>query len=275
VDSDRYIEQLRTLGQPLHEYRGIWWRRHGSFFCKPALPLVEIVPGSSRPNPMKSLAGYAHLVPEGARSNMTLHSMVYQARGEPFGLESVISKKRNQIRKGLRCCEIRRIGDIEAHWEELRQINISARERTGVGLPGTYYIDHYEQWRTSLRNLFALPDRDWWGAFSQGRLVAYYFSYAVADTVLIDTAKTHSEFLDQNPTDALLFTLMEDALNNKGCRRIFYGDWTPDDEKLTRFKEQHGFAVKAFPAYRHLSLPARLALRLRRRATGPAAPEAT
>lgn len=264
--SDEFVGQLLTLGERLHEHDGVWWRQHGPFYWKPALEFLELEPGRAKPATRRAWVGYSHLVPPASGSNRSAYYMVFEAgAATPFTLDSLTSKKRNQVRKGLRCCEIRRIGALEPVLADLQRINISARRRTGAGLPADYYVKKYERWRRRMLSLFALPGRDWWGAFVGTRLVAYFFSYAVDDTLIIDAAKSETDFLTHNPSDALLYTLMEDALNAKRCRRIIYGGWTPNDDRLTEFKEKYGFQKTEFRAFVKLTPVAESVLRFRER----------
>ncbi len=264
MTSEVFIEQLRNLDVKMHYHDCVWWKAHAPFYYKPALEFQEIKPGAARPSVMRALAGYSHMVPAGVKSNRSLFYEIYEhPEGVVYEINSLISKKRNQVRKGLRCCEIRRIEELESHIESLKEINIIVRERIGVGLPATYYTEHFSEWRRRMLTYFHLPNRDWWGAFVGGRLMGYYYSYAIEEMLVIDTAKVHTDALSLNASDALVFTLIEDAINRKGCRRIVYGDWTPDDERLTRFKEQYGFIRKEYPAF--LSVSARLALWVRNR----------
>jgi hypothetical protein len=111
--------------------------------------------------------------------------------------------------------------------------------------------------------LFEMKDRFWWGAFLDGRLIAYYYTILLEDTLTIGAAKSHSDFLSHCPNDVLLFTVVSDAFNNRGCRSVEYGDWSPEDERLLYFKQSYGFTRRDFPEYIHLNALSRPLLRLR------------
>lgn len=252
--ADQFLDQLRRLGAQLHEHDGVWWRRRAPFYWWPAIEFQEIEPGSAMPAAGRALAGYGHVVPDSAPANSARYYMVLEApEAGTFGLETLSSKKRNQVRKGLRTCAVRRLSALEELIPDLQRINISTRRRTGSGLPEEYYVRRYGEWRRRMLAIFALPERDWWGAFVGERLVGYFHSYAIDNVLIIDAAKCETESLKHNPSDALLFTLLEDAFNVKGCRRVIYGGWVPTDEKLTAFKEKHGFRRTEFRAFRKLS----------------------
>ena len=254
-----------ALGYSLHRHEGIWWQQQSPFHCKPAIRLEEISPGEARPWWFRSLAGYSHAVPEGAPANSVITMMMLRReQGKPFGLEDLSSRRRSQVRRGLKKTEVKRIDDLEPLMEDVRQIVISTRMRTGVGLPVSHYTDHFDGWKKSILKLFAMEDRPWWGGFIDGRLVAYYQTTLLEDMLSIGAAKSHSDFLANCPNDAILYVVMEEAFNRMGCRCVEYGDWSPEDERLQYFKQSYGFAKHEFPEHIHLNPLARPVLRLRR-----------
>ena len=265
MNKQRYIEQQIALGQKLHLHDGVWWRQLSPFHCKAALPFEPIAPGAARPSPWRALAGYSHVVPDAAQANSVVSVMLRCLEpGKPFTLEALSSSRRSKVRRGLKKNEVRRIADLEPLIEDVRQIVVSTRMRTGVGLPADYYVRRYDQWRHDMLALFGMEDRPWWGAFAEGRLVAYYQTARVDDTLSICAAKSHSDFLANYPNDALLYVVMEEAFNQMGCRCIEYGDWSAEDERLQYFKQSYGFAKHDYPEYVHLNPLARPVLRWRR-----------
>ena len=260
-----YIEQERALGRVLHLHDGVWWRQMSPFHCKPVLRLDPVVRGAGRPSPLRSLAGYSHVVPDETQANSVVSVMLRsQEPGKPFGLDDLSSGRRSKVRRGLKKNEVRRITDLEPLLEDVRQIVISTRMRTGVGHAVSYYIRQYDKWRKDMLNLFGMVDRPWWGAYVGGRLVAYYQVTLLEDTLTIDAAKSHSDFLANYPNDALLYVVMDEAFNRMGCRYMEYGDWSAEDERLEYFKQSYGFVRRDYPEYIYLNPLARPVLRLRR-----------
>ncbi len=265
MNKEQFIEQQMALGHALHRHDGVWWQQQSPFHCRPAIRLEEIAPGSARPARMRSLAGFGHVVPEGAPSNSTISVMMMRReKGVPFGLEDLPSRRRSQVRRGLKKTEVKRIEELAPLMEDVRQIVISTRMRTGVGLPVSHYTDHFAEWSRSILKLFAMKDRPWWGGFVDGRLVAYFQTTWLDDMLTIGAAKSHTDFLAHCPNDALLFAVMDEAFNRMKCRCIEYGDWTREDERLQYFKQSYGFTKHDFPEHIHLNPLARPVLRLRR-----------
>jgi len=268
---EQFVSQQLSMGYPLHQHQGVWWQRQRRFYYKPAFNYQVLAPGSARPHPLRALVGYSHSVPPGTESNHKWPTMLVDwTSKERFSLENLAetsSDKRSQIRRQVRMAmsnlEIRLIHSIDQVIDDLQKINISAILRTEVGKPANYYVDRRETWEKFMRKLFALPDREWWGAFYQGKLVAYFYGFAVDGEWIIDTAKSMTEFLHLRPNDGLLFKTMESAINAHGCTRINYGGWTPDDPKLSQFKQKHGFQKVDIPAHLQLNPIAKLALNVR------------
>lgn len=250
---DQFISQKRQLGLPIHQWRGVWWERHRPFYYKPAFVRTVLSKGKSAPMPLRALVGYSHMVSDTCTANGYWQFMERRWKvGDVFSLESISSKKRNQVRKGLRLCEVRPLETLDPLWPDLQRINISHRRRTCVGKPARYYTAEYDKWRDYLSRLHALPSRQWLGAYVDGKLAAYYYGYAVEGVYIIDSAKTDSDYLWANPNDALLFSLLEHAHNAEGCHLVVYGGHSPGDESLTAFKAKYGFEVATYPVYMRL-----------------------
>ena len=193
----------------------------------------------------ESIVGYKFFVSnqEIATSNSD-HMFLNWNSGEQFDISCLPSKKRNQVRKGMKLCEIRPLRCLEKYWKDLQRINISNSQRTKSGRSPQYYVKNYVDWKNDIQRLHALENRQWLGAFVNGTLAAYFYGYAVGTTYHINAAKSDTEFLRSNPNDALLFTLLDHALNTEECTQIEYGGYTPTDPSLSKFKEQYGFSKK-------------------------------
>jgi hypothetical protein len=247
-----YVQQQISLGRRIHQHDGVWWERIYPFYCKPAFVYRAFDPGSARPSWRRSLLGYSHQVVTPGTGNRSVAFM--ELGGDDlrqFSLLAVKKVKRNQIRKGLKCCEVAPIGDLERELEGIREINISQSnrqaERFGAETPISRYVDEAEKWRKQVRREAALPGREWWGAFVAGALVAYMTTYQIADVRIIEKVKSHSDHLACCPVDALYFTVLEAAAGDPGCLRVVCG--VPQHPSLNHFKEQFLFRARDYPYY--------------------------
>ena len=183
-----------------------------------------------------------------------------------FSMARLRSEKRNQVRKGLKSAQVRRITELEPHLEAMRHINIAQAERqmdTGsFGKPARYYQEQADAWREEIRRWFNLPEREWWGAFVDSRLAAYMLTFEVESVRFIGVMKTHTEALKLCLTDAIYFTVLEQAAASKTCQRVINGG--PLRPSLDRYKEQFLFKRLAIPYYTAPVALFRLGMRLRR-----------
>jgi hypothetical protein len=245
-------QKQTSLGCKLHFFGGVWWERQQPMYAKPAFEFQSFVPGAARPDLKKGFLVYSHQVPSPEMSNRLVDWMILQGEDlTQFSLARLRSEKRNQVRKGLKNCEVRIITDIEPHLENALRINATQAERhmaTGWFTRSSgYFAQHAEAWKAETRLYFRLPGWQWWGAFAQGQLVAYMRTLQVADVLFIMAMKNHTEFLKLCGSDAIYFTALEAASRSGTVSRIVNGG--PMRPSLDRFKEQFLFKRTSTPYY--------------------------
>lgn len=253
ISEEKYVEECLRSGVRGHVHDGVWWREPFPFYAKPMFEFRELVPGSARPSFFRAPLGYSHPVPDPALGNRMLPYMILQGpelRG--FGLESLPGKKRNQVRKGLKKCEVTLIPDVERHLEEIRGIYISQAERHTEHheLPETppeYYVDRADEWRRRELRYLTTCGRETWGAFIDGRLAGFIVSPQIESVRIIEKAKCHTDFLSFNVNDALYFTVLEAAGKDAACRKVVNPGIRGG--RLARYKEQFLFKQEAIPVY--------------------------
>jgi hypothetical protein len=243
---------LRKAGYKTHRRKGVWWLQAFPFFCKPVDPLRTIQPLESAPNLHNSLLGYNHAVPDSALSNKAW-AVMYMGpdRLSTFEIGQLKHQKRSCVRKGMRQLEIERIEDIGPLLDRMNGICISTAKRTKHGKPPGFYIKRRREWERFMVNEFKIPGREWWGAFAQGKLIAYFYAYLLNSTMFMLAFKSHSDFLSLCPNDALIFRFLEYCRDLEGCEQVVYGDWAPDAPTLNQFKARYGFARKDIRQYHH------------------------
>lgn len=239
-----FAEQQRQLGRRIHEHDGVWWETKFPFYTKPAFEFRAFAPRSARPKWSRSFLGYSHQVPQPEMGNRLLEFMVLDGESlRGFGMARLGPKKRNQVRKGLKHCHVELISDLMAHLEEAREINITQSQRqmaTGsFDRPMAYYSGKADVWRKEMLARFGLKGWCWWGAFSEGRLVAYMQTLAVEGKLMIMGMKSHTSYLPLCPVDAIYFTVLSQAAGDAGVEQVVNG--RPQRESLDRYKEQFLF----------------------------------
>ena len=244
----QYVEQQRSLGRRIHEHDGVWWDAPYPFYSKPTFEFRAFAPGEAKPRWSRSFMGYSHQVPEPAMGNRFAEFMILEGAAlRAFSMAGLRSEKRNQVRKGLKRCDVLPIPDMRKHVEEARAINIAQAERHrahgNLGSPASHYRDRTSAWESEFMRQASLPGWERWGAFVQGQLVAYMNAVQIESVLLILYMKTHTDFMALCPTDAIYFTVLDQAARNAACRRIVNGG--VDREGLNRYKEQ--FLFKRVP----------------------------
>lgn len=265
LTEQEYVDENRRQFRRLHQRDGVWWTQIYPGFCRPAFKFRSVVPGTAKPLRSQALLGYSHFVPEMGMGNDAVRYMVLEGddlRG--FGMARLDSKKRNQVRKGLKCCEVRTISDLEGCLEDAREVCVShslrgAASRKAYHVSHTFFIDQADTWRAQMRRDFASGGRQWFGAWHEGRLIAYLVTLQVESVLLIEKMKLHSDYLALGPSDALYFHVLSQLAQDASCLRIINS--SPQRPGLDRFKEQ--FLFKATPIPQYVSNPAtyRLAMR--------------
>lgn len=260
-----FIDQQISAGYKIHFNEGVWWQRRHPLFCKPAHFLQEIKPGESKPKMSKSLLGYSHLVNDNKLANKFWSVMILSdEKLNEFSIEKLPNTKRRRIRKGLKLTKVKRIESIEPVLEDIQNICISQAKRTLHGLPPEYYSNNFDNWKSYITREFALPNREWWGVFYNGKLIAYRNDVLLNDTMYFLTTKSHSEFLDKCPNDALMYTFIDYCQSLDGCRRLNAGDWNEERETINNFKELFGFQKIDLPVYAHFNPLVKLSKKIKR-----------
>jgi hypothetical protein len=255
LNIEQNADQKRTrLGCKLHLFGGVWWEQQQPCYAKPAFEFQSFVPGAARPSRARGFLVYSHQVPRPEMGNRIVDWMILEGEDlRDSSLARLRSEKRNQVRKGLKNCEVRTITDIEPHLEQALEINSTQAERhmaTGwFTRSPAYFARHAQAWKAETRLHFSLPGWHWWGAFVQGQLVAYMRTLQVADVLFIMSMKNHTQFLKLCASDAIYFTALEEASRSGSVRRIVNGG--PMRPSLDRFKEQ--FLFKRTPLSYYLA----------------------
>jgi len=260
MKAEEFIQQQIKAGYKIHFNDGVWWQKVAPLFHKPVLPYQGISPRESRPKIARSFFGYSHCVPKDFLANKVWSVMLLnKEKLKNFSIHKLSKKRRESVRKGLRNVEVRRIENIVSVIEDMRDVCVSTAQRTRHGKPPRYYLKNYYEWKSYILRLFDLPNREWWGAFYRGKLVAYRYAYLIENTMYSDTNKSHSQFLKEKPNDALLFTFIEYCKSIPNCEILRLGDWSKNNQGINEFKMKYGFEKVDLPVYANYNPLIRLA----------------
>ena len=250
---------LKQAGYKVHLSDGIWWQEIKMSFAKPVNPLRVIAPGESRPLLGRSIIGFSHAVPSTASANKVWPTMrMDKDQLSCFSLKSLNKGQRSAIKKALAELEFKEIQVVEQELQSMAEICASQAVRNGHGRPANYYSRRYCDWSRFIKREFSIPSRLWLGAYSQRRLVGYYYAFLLGDTYFISAAKSHTDALACRVNDGMLFHVIKHAQVDERCRQIMFGDWSPSAPGLIAFKTRYGFRRYDVPILRYIRCPMRL-----------------
>ncbi len=251
MTAEEYLTARKLAGFPLHRHNGMWWENVRWGYCKPAILYEEVDPQRQAPAFWRAALGCVHRVPPGRAASGHWHSLIMRREQiARVSLETMESKRRNLIRKGLRLNQVVKLSDLKPYREDLTQVAISTAIRNQRGHPPEYYRKHGDEWWTTILRGSAYTE--FWGAIHEGRLIAYLAVQITGHRAIIDGAKSMTEFLHVNPNDALVFTFLESCRDRGTIAEIFYGGWSTDKPSLNHFKESFGFRGEKIPYLRRV-----------------------
>jgi len=134
-------------------------------------------------------------------------------RRNPYDLSTLSSKSRNQTRRGLENCQVRKMP-----WEELEAITSAAHA-------DTMKRHQLNGWRSLGFGSYLkeCPAYEAWGAFVGDELAAFMVTLWVEDWVHILIQRSVSSYLKFRPNNALVFCVVKELLSRPGVSAISYG----------------------------------------------------
>jgi len=259
---EQFLEQERNILNGVHCHDGVWWRRTSFGCCQPLYPLQEIVPWQSKPMWRESYLRYKHIVPSGIASNQVMTFMMISEEDlKSFCFEKLPREKRKAIKRARKSgVVVKQLTTLDGNWNALQKIFVSTAMRTQYGLPPEYYTKQENLWRRTLSREFELGNREWFGAFINGKLVGYLYACIVDNFAWLLVTKFDFEFNQARPSDALHYHVIEFYRGHPDCRAVCAGETNALTPTIDRFKRQWGFKPKEYSAYQTVNRPARLVI---------------
>lgn len=143
-------------------------------------------------------------------------SFWYVLKNTPEKLETYNSKVRNQIKKGLKHCEVRPISS-----ETLQKEGYISYQKA-LKSYGISKIPNEKTFKENIR----LLSKDWefWGIYSSsGDMIGYAQNQIIENTCNYSTVKFDPDFLNLYPGYALFFTMNTHYLNKRQMRYVHDG----------------------------------------------------
>ncbi len=132
---------------------------------------------------------------------------------KPYDLKSLSAKSRNQTRRGLEKCQVRKMTweeveavATEAHTDTMKRHELNGARSLGFGI----YLKE-------------CPAYEAWGAFADGALAAFMVTLWVEDWVHILIQRSVNSYLKFRPNNALVFGVVKEILSRQGVSAVSYG----------------------------------------------------
>ena len=255
-----YIGKSRLFGNYSVPFKGKndnWWYRVKPGLCWAADVFAPIAPDDAKPHLNKSFLGYQHVVADKGLANSTFVINAITNLPE-YDASTINAKRRNAVRKGLKCCAINSETSPDAEmldgcrkaWEDLTH-------RTGW--KGEVEKDWFnESWKllAACPGTSIIVGRE----TESGEVAGFLVTKIIGDTAYVDTIASRSDMLRTNVNDAVLYAFLCNAKKLEGVSKAHYAIKS-NVTKLEAFKTGLGFYPLEFPAMTHLRGPTRFLMR--------------
>ncbi len=160
----------------------------------------------------------------------------------PYDLKNLTKKTRNQTRRGLEHCQVRRI-TFDQLAEEGVQANIDTHKRHGLIDETTNKA--IDKWKNQIRGYRRWPDVRTYAAIINEPatpIAAFVITILIGDSWIISVHRSTDDSLSYYPNNALIYQTTKDLLNEPGVKLVTYGlEPLGKNESLKRFKVGLGF----------------------------------
>jgi hypothetical protein len=165
-------------------------------------------------------------------------SYMFLLTDQDYSLLNLKSKNRNQTRRGLENCSVRKISfDYLGHEGQALIADTFQRQ----GRPYSRKWQRY--WRNFFSRAHGCVPLEAWGSFVEDQLAAYLISITLGDCAHIHMVFSRSDLLRYYSVNALTFVFAQNAVRREGVSSVSYGlrSIRNDQESLNKFKEGMGF----------------------------------
>jgi hypothetical protein len=180
-----------------------------------------------------------------ANAAMTIHLLSDLPN---FGLQSLPSNRRSQIRKCQKSVEFVHVTSAELLCEQGYEVYAMTVARGQFETPRSRSA--YQQ---HCQILMDDPNRIVLAGLMDGRLVGYCYGCAVEDTAYFEYIFMADEALTTGISSGLRFEFIQACQRSGQITQIWDGWHQPDVPSLASYKADMGFAVTAIPCYVHVS----------------------
>lgn len=234
---EAFAHFLHAIGHRVARGAGAYWydAGHGFLLAVPSHHVLVPDPAS-----LRTLLWHSRCV--GARFSAPLDGpgkLSYQivCDDREYALEKLSANTRSKVRRGLRRCTVRRVAmaDVAAHGRVADRDTLLRQGRSWRWSEEPAWTQYWQAAATT-------PGIEAWGAFVDDTLAAFLVTVRFEDCVEFLLARSRSDARDAYPNNALIYTVTQELLVQRGVRRITFGlESLEAVQALDEFKFGMGF----------------------------------
>jgi hypothetical protein len=240
VTPDIYAEWLRRQGQRVLRTASSYWHS-GELGVYQAFPYHWLIePSDTEVGGLFSehrAIALRYSQPPASVTGCPSYAIVFA--DSAYGMDSLTTHTRNNVRRGLKNCVVEPISFqrlVEQAWE----LRCDALDRQGRNLKLTY-----ESWKKRYLSASDYAGFEAWAAMAGDRLAGYLVTFQMDDCLCIIDHQSHREFLKYKINNALTFTVSRNGMTKPGVKILFYGVESLDaPARVSEFKFHMGYAAR-------------------------------
>jgi hypothetical protein len=219
----------------------LWYQIHP--LCWQSIPYHKVAkPSAAEINRLffKDCSLLIRFSSEGRQDSVPGHIWVCDSRDYDFA--SLETKTRNQVRQGLKRNEIKPV-DFAFLAQEGWELILDTASRQGRNAD----FANQPEWERYCAAAGGIRDFEAWGAFLQGRLVAFLVGAQVEGYCYILHQASMTADLKSYPNNALIYQVTKFKMSDSEIQVVSYGlDSIEDTPGLKKFKQRMGFYRRPF-----------------------------
>ncbi len=218
-----YANLLRKLGSKVIETKSCIWHEIKPFYFS-SFPLHKVY-NPTQKEIMHVLLRRSWLGLQYCSNNTHMNSSITMmvCSDTSYGLSSLKCEIRNQVRRGLRRCELKKI-PFSFLKEKAIKINKSALERQQWPGDHSVYIDEAKWIQTmSVYEEYEDLGMEAYGSLLGDILAGYIIVIFIEDWCYIINFMSHSDYLKNFPNNALLFWFLENTFSMNRASHVVLG----------------------------------------------------
>ena len=188
------------------------------------------------------LLGAAVRYPAPANTSHSAESGLFVRSGKNYDFSALHPKARNQTRRGLERCSVEQVefSWLAEHGASLNEDTMRRQERDPESM-------NRNKWKKYCDAASRTSGFEAWAAFVDGSLASFAATALIEDCFSILHQASATQFLDQCPNNALVFSLTRAKLSDTQVAYISYGLKSIDKtDTLNHFKSRMGFTLRPF-----------------------------